>query len=168
MASLLLFIAIAVLVAADLAADFDGGSSKVHLLAEGGALALACTGAVLLWRRLMSAQRAVEHLQTDLLAVRGEADHWRRENEELLKGLGAAIQAQFHRWGLTGAEQEVGLLLLKGLGHKDIARLRGTSERTAREQARAIYRKSGVTGRAALAAFFLEDLLMPPSAVSGD
>ena len=32
-------------------------------------------------------------------------------------------------------------------------------ERTVREQARSLYRKSGLTGRADLAAFFLEDLL---------
>ena len=36
-----------------------------------------------------------------------------------------------------------------------------TSERIVREQARSIYSKAGLTGRAALSAFFLEDLLAP-------
>jgi len=36
-----------------------------------------------------------------------------------------------------------------------------TSERTIRDQARAVYRKSGVAGRTELSAFFLEDLLLP-------
>ncbi|MCZ7679332.1 MAG: hypothetical protein M5U28_11460 [Sandaracinaceae bacterium] len=53
------------------------------------------------------------------------------------------------------------LLLLKGLSLKEIAAARDTGERTAREQARAVYRKSGLSGRAELAAFFLEDLLAP-------
>lgn len=36
-----------------------------------------------------------------------------------------------------------------------------TSERTIRAQARSIYAKAGLSGRAALSAFFLEDLLAP-------
>jgi DNA-binding NarL/FixJ family response regulator len=39
--------------------------------------------------------------------------------------------------------------------------VRAGSERTVREHARAIYQKAGLTGRAALSAFFLEDLLAP-------
>ena len=53
------------------------------------------------------------------------------------------------------------LLLLKGLAVKEVAALRATSERTIRAQAAALYAKAGVTGRAALSAFFLEDLLAP-------
>jgi len=54
------------------------------------------------------------------------------------------------------------MLLLKGLGHREVAQVRGTSERTARQQALSIYRKAGLSGRAELSAFFLEDLLPPP------
>ena len=78
-----------------------------------------------------------------------------------MRGLGSAIGGQFDAWQLSGAEAEVGLLLLKGLSLKEIAALRETSERTVREQARAVYRKAGLSGRSALAAFFLEDLLLP-------
>ena len=78
-----------------------------------------------------------------------------------LRGLGEAIDAQFDRWGLTPAEREVALLILKGLSHKEIAAVRESSERTARQQARAIYAKANLSGRAALSAFFLEDLLLP-------
>ena len=53
------------------------------------------------------------------------------------------------------------LLLLKGLSIKEIAQVRGVSERTVHEQARAVYSKAGLTGRTALSAFFLEDLLAP-------
>ncbi|MDZ7669889.1 MAG: LuxR C-terminal-related transcriptional regulator [Gammaproteobacteria bacterium] len=62
---------------------------------------------------------------------------------------------------MTQAEAVVGLLLLKGLSHKEIGQARNTSERTVREQARALYRKAELSGRAALSAFFLEDLLLP-------
>jgi DNA-binding NarL/FixJ family response regulator len=51
--------------------------------------------------------------------------------------------------------------MLKGLRHKEIAKIRHTSERTVRQQALAIYRKAGLEGRTDLAAYFLEDLLPP-------
>ena len=62
---------------------------------------------------------------------------------------------------MTVAEQDVALLLLKGLSVKEIAVIRKTAEKTVRHQAAAIYSKAGVEGRSDLSAFFLEDLLLP-------
>ena len=45
-----------------------------------------------------------------------------------------------------------------------MAETRQTSERTVRQQALAVYRKAGLAGRAELAAFFLEDILLPREA----
>ncbi len=39
--------------------------------------------------------------------------------------------------------------------------MRSTTETTIRQQALALYRKSGLGSRAELSAFFLEDLLLP-------
>ncbi|KPK49998.1 MAG: LuxR family transcriptional regulator, partial [Myxococcales bacterium SG8_38_1] len=89
------------------------------------------------------------------------ASRWRGEVRDLMKGLSAAIDQQFDRWDLTPAEKEVALLLLKGLSHKDIAEVRSVTEATARQQARAVYKKGGLSGRHDLAAFFLEDLMLP-------
>jgi DNA-binding NarL/FixJ family response regulator len=100
----------------------------------------------------------------DLAGALVEAAHWKNESKELIRGLGVAIEHQFERWNLTAAEADVGLLLLKGLSHKEIATIRNTSERTVREQARTLYRKSGLAGRSSLSAFFLEDLLLPHTA----
>ena len=97
----------------------------------------------------------------DLDAARIQGRQWRDETRALLKGLGEAIDRQFSTWKLTEAEREIGLLLLKGLSLKEIAGVRVTSERTIRGQARSIDAKAGLSGRAALAAFFLEDLLAP-------
>ena len=84
-----------------------------------------------------------------------------------MRGLGAQIARQFDAWALTAAEREVGMLMLKGLRHKDIANVRGTSERTVRQQALTIYRKAGLDGRTDLAAFFLEDFLAPAEEAGG-
>jgi DNA-binding CsgD family transcriptional regulator len=103
--------------------------------------------------------------QMELLRSLGEARHqgsqWREQMRELLGGLGQAIDAQFECWGLTPAEREVGLLLLKGLSLREIAVMRDASERTVRQQASAVYGKAGLSGRAALSSYFLEDLLPP-------
>jgi DNA-binding CsgD family transcriptional regulator len=100
-------------------------------------------------------------LVRDLDAARIQGRQWRDETRALLKGLGEAIDRQFVTWKLTEAEREVGLLILKGMSLKEIAAVRDTSERTIRAQAQSIYAKAGLSGRAALSAFFLEDLLAP-------
>jgi DNA-binding CsgD family transcriptional regulator len=122
---------------------------------------ITSVGVALLFR--VTRQQRDEHLQVirDLEVARLQGQRWRSESRVLLNGLGEAIDAQFTRWSLTDAEREVALLLLKGLSTKEIAAVRAGSERTVREHARAIYSKAGLTGRAALSAFFLEDLLAP-------
>jgi DNA-binding CsgD family transcriptional regulator len=62
---------------------------------------------------------------------------------------------------MTAAEREVGLLILKGLSHKEIAALRSTSEATVRQQSQSIYRKADLPGKTAFCAYFLEDLFVP-------
>jgi len=122
---------------------------------------LASVGVALLF--LMTRRQREEQLTLirDLEVARAQGQRWRTEARTLLNGLGEAIDVQFSRWNLTEAEREVALLLLKGLSLKEIAAVRATSERTIRAQARSLYTKAGVTGRAALSAFFLEDLLAP-------
>ncbi len=149
-----MFAIVVVLIAWDLWIDFGEGVGWVHFSVELVVFAVAISGAVMMWRQL-------DRTRSDLEGALVEAEHWKRESSELIQGLGFAIENQFDRWALTPAESEIGLLLLKGLGLKEIAGLRDTSERTVREQARSLYRKSGLSGRSALAAFFLEDLLLP-------
>lgn len=122
---------------------------------------LALAGTTLLWRNMRSAQDRAGRLQGDLERALVDAQRYRAEARAALAGLGDAIDAQFERWVLTPAEREVGLLLLKGLSHRDVANVRDTSESTIRQQALAIYRKSGLRSRSELSAFFLEDLLLP-------
>ena len=119
-------------------------------------------------RRLAQASKrgdveTTRSLEASLVAQRTEAIRWRADARKLIDGLGVAIEAQFGSWGLSPAEQEVALLLLKGLSHKEVAAARGIGEPTARQQARAVYKKAGLAGRHDLAAFFLEDLLLPGS-----
>jgi len=158
-----LFLAIALLIGIDMASDYRSGTPPGHLLTEGLVMALALGGVASLWRQLGTARRQSAQLSVALATAEHEAERFRNEAREALRGLGEAIDSQFKRWELTPAEREVGLLLLKGLSHKEAAAARATSETTIRQQALAIYRKSGLRNRADLSAFFLEDLLLPAS-----
>lgn len=160
-AGIALFSTIILLMTLDLVQDYSEGTATLHIVMECGVLVLAAGGIGFLLRRIYAARASLSSLQRDLEAVRKESDRWREDSRILLEGLGSAISQQFLRWELTAAESEVALLLLKGLSLKEIATLRQTSERTVREQARSVYRKAGLSGRPALAAFFLEDLLLP-------
>lgn len=147
-----LFGAIALFIGMDLISDSGEGAGAVHLASELIVLMVAAFGlGAMLWR--------LKRMQRALVAAKRDAGHWQEENRELVQGLGAAIARQFAGWGLSDAESDVGLLLLKGLSLQEIADIRETSERTVREQARAVYRKSNLAGRNALSAYFLEDLL---------
>lgn len=161
------FLLVAVLICADFLTDTGARDMRAHAAIELTLMALAVVTAVVFWSRFVSLRRR-ERLQAgDLARARGEAERWRLEAEGALRGLGAAIDRQFERWDLSPAEREVALLLLKGLAHKEIAAVRSTSERTVRQQSLAVYRKAGLSGRAELSAFFLEDLLLPPAQARG-
>jgi DNA-binding CsgD family transcriptional regulator len=149
-----LFALIAALITWDLAIDYGEGADWRHVAVELLILVVAASGIAYLWRRF-------DRTRIDLADAREQAAQWQEQNREIIQGLGSAIETQFRQWKLTPAETDIGLLLLKGLSHNEIAALRETSERTIREQARAIYRKSGLSGRSSLSAFFLEDLLLP-------
>jgi DNA-binding CsgD family transcriptional regulator len=155
---------IAVLVGLDVAADARAGSSLGHLVLELVIVAIALAGSVALWVQLLLARRRARTLERDLVRAEVDLARFREDSREHLRGLAEAIDRQFERWGLSAAEREVALLLLKGLALKDIAGARATSERTVRQQALAVYRKGGLAGRAELSAFFLEDLLAPATA----
>jgi DNA-binding CsgD family transcriptional regulator len=124
-------------------------------------IVMTSVGVALLFQVARRQRDDQARLIRDLEIARAQGQQWRAEARSHLIGLGEAIEAQFSRWNLTGAERDVALLLLKGLSHKEIATIRASSERTVREQARALYAKAGLTGRAALSAFFLEDLSAP-------
>lgn len=152
--AIVLFGLVIMLAGWDIWGDFGDGVSTWHLVFEGTILVVAISGVVLMWQQL-------DRTRSDLVEALVEAESWKKESAELIQGLAVAIERQFERWSLSAAEAEIGLFLLKGLSLKEIAVFRDTSERTVREQARALYRKSGLSGRPALSAFFLEDLLLP-------
>ena len=156
-----LFSAIAIGGAVDLVMDNPTTLWSFHVLFEVGMLILSLGAIAFLWLGWQGTGRALEQTRSALEARGAERDAWRARAEKFLSGLGMEIDRQFREWGLTPVERETALLLLKGYGHKEIATIQEKSERTVRQHSVTVYRKSGLSGRAQLSAYFLEDLLLP-------
>jgi DNA-binding NarL/FixJ family response regulator len=97
-------------------------------------------------------------MRDDLDRAVASGREWREASRVQLADLGAAIQRQFDAWMLSPAEADIAGLMLKGVPLREIAQFRHTSEPTVPQQAQAIYRKSGLSTRAELSAYFLESL----------
>lgn len=147
--------------AVDLALDQPSSWLSFHPIYEIVLVVAGLGTATWLWRGWRGAQEENVALRTSVAAHQAERETWRRSAETSLVGLGAAITGQLAKWGLTPAERDVVLQLLMGRSHKEIAARTHRSERTVRQHATAAYEKAGLSGRAELAAFFLEGLLPP-------
>ena len=115
-----------------------------------------------------SQQRELGALREQINRGRGKLSQLDSRSPELASQYRAVMQKQFDAWGLTASEQDVVILMLKGLSFREIAEIRETQEKTVRQQASGLYQKAGVTGRHELAAWFFEDLLDPLAATSNE
>ncbi len=147
----------------DYAEDISEGSSHMNLILDTCLNIFVMGTLIYIWhKRPRATQSRNRHLEQVLKRSHSDLKHWQEKASELLKNLGEKINEQFDDWCLSQAEKEVAMLLIKGLSTKELAYCRGTSEKTVRQQASQIYAKANLDNRAELAAFFLEDLLLPP------
>jgi len=105
-------------------------------------------------------------LVQDLEKAKADGAQWRARAEDQLDQFRRAIGEQFDEWDATAAERDIGHLILRGLSHKEIARLRCTSEATVRQQAQSLYRKANLPNKGAFSAYFLDDVLYLPPEVT--
>ena len=145
----------------DVSDDLKDGESMLHIGPEIGVVVMTLFLLGVLARQILSVTRKSEALQSKLQQLEIENQDWKTRTSQYTRGLAAEIDMQMETWGLTQAEKEISLLLMKGLSNKEIAEIRQTSEPTIKQQASSIYRKSGLKTRTELIAFFLEDLLGP-------
>lgn len=157
----LILIIVAGFIAMDVTTDLRAGAKTIHVFLESLIGVGALVGVFVLYREKILLQHQLDNEVKHSRDVQAEADKWRNEAKKYIDGLAFAIDQQLISWQLSPAEKEVAFLLLKGLSLKEIAEVRQTTEKTARIQSMAIYSKSGLSGRSELAAFFLEDLLLP-------
>ena len=147
--------------AIDLALDRPERWLSAHVIVEVALMVTSLTFSIILWQGWRRAQSRLARTEASLAHSITERDAWRKSAELALATFSSAVEQRLVAWGLTPTEREVALLLLKGHGHKQIAARTGRSERTVRQHAVSVYEKSGLSGRAELAAFFLEGLFIP-------
>ncbi|MBS0478008.1 MAG: hypothetical protein JSR79_01755 [Proteobacteria bacterium] len=120
------------------------------LLTMIGALGAFAASLLLQLRRRRRAAAELERRCSEL------ADKLRESAVSAGKLVKDGIDVDFTDWKLSTAECDVAWLMLRGLPLREVAEVRGTSERTVRQQAQAIYRKAGLEGRSDLAGRVLE------------
>lgn len=145
----------------DLVLDQPSSWWSAHVLLEVGLVATSITLASTLWLRWREVTAKLRRTTADLQAQDAAREAWQATAEDALRSMRTAVHAQMDRWQLTPTEREIALLLLQGVGHRQIAERTGRSERTVRQHSVSIYDKSGLDGRAALAGFFLHGLSAP-------
>jgi len=157
----MILLVISVMTLVDLITDSREGVSWWHTSVEGGIAVAALFGVFLLMRGTFKLKRTLKDEREFSAKLQEEATVWKEHSKKYLEGLSQSIDLQLNKWKLTKSEKEVAFLLLKGFSLKEIADIRETTEKTARTQSTAVYAKAEISGRSQLAAFFLEDLLLP-------
>jgi DNA-binding CsgD family transcriptional regulator len=144
----------------DIIDDVNDNVPKIHIFANVAFLAAAVFALIFfirlsykeikaeIDRRSRFTNQVIEHSEELAIQV-----------ESLKSGVTQTINNHFTIWRFSDAEKEIGFLLLKGFSFKEIGNFRSTSEKTVRDQATNIYKKSDTKNRAEFVAYFLEDLL---------
>jgi DNA-binding CsgD family transcriptional regulator len=77
-------------------------------------------------------------------------------------GFSELVHDEFQCWGLSPAEQDVALFMLKGLSNPEIAEVTGKKLGTVKAQCNAVFRKTGLANRNQLSSYFIEVLMQEP------
>lgn len=159
---LLLLSMILIFTVLDVYEDLVEGATLWHVIPEVLIILSTSLTATYLYYKIASIKRhRLEQIKVEVEIASLEQEELKQRIGNLKAGIVEAISGQLKEWKLSQAQQEIAFLLIKGFSSQEIADLRETSEQTIRQQASIIYKKSGLSGRAQLSAYFIEDLLSP-------
>lgn len=139
--------------------DLKLGVPQWHIFTESLIVIISALGALYLIKDINARTKKIINLKRELHSSVTQLNNISQEMKDARHQYSGVIQTQFSQWTLTRSEQEVAMLLLKGLSFKEISALRNTKEKTVRQQASDIYSKADVEGRHEFAAWFLEDFM---------
>lgn len=146
------------LITVDVAIELKHKLSFEHIIVELLIFLTSLTGMVSLVYKFQIERKEKHDLLDRLNIVNKEMDDWKAKVAKVSKDFFAAIDEQMEKWGLSKSEKDIAVLLVKGMSTKDIAELRGVTEKTIRTHATSIYRKSNLNTRYELASYFIEGL----------
>ncbi len=161
---MVIFLLIAFANISDVVADYHMQVATWHLAIEGITVVISIAAFVVLWKRVLGRNRELQQVK-EALTRHQQREKDGAENQEAKLKLDSApdsytaVQSWFKQWKLSPSEQEVAVLLIKGLSFNEIAEVRSTKEKTVRQQASSVYAKSGLSGRNNLSAWLIDTLL---------
>jgi len=137
----------------------EGYHDNLHLFNEGLILLLTVVATSIVWKEIKTGYSNTKSLKKSMQRLDQDNLNYSKQIKMLKHELFQVVISQLENWSLSKSEQEVSILLLKGLSLDEISQIRSTKEKTIRQQASAIYKKSNLKGRHELSAYFFEDLL---------
>ena len=143
----------------DVLTDIELGVPTWHIIEESIIVLLSGLGAGYLIYEIHQRSKQLSNLGKTLSESNHHLANITEKMQLARKQYSEVIHQQFDDWQMTEGEQQVGLLMLKGLSFKEIAAVRNTKEKTVRQQASTIYNKTNLDGRHEFSAWFLEDFL---------
>lgn len=143
----------------DFVMDFTNHAPMWHLIQEIIVISLSIGLIVYLTIELKQKKRDMQALLEELKTTERSLTQSTSFINNARKEYSEIIHQQFDEWQLSQSQQQIALLLLKGLSFNEIAAIRDTKEKTVRQQASEIYKKADVAGRHAFSAWFFEDFL---------
>jgi len=158
--SMVFFAIVAIASTADIIVDLSLGARMGHIIQESIIAAFSLILFFILYSDIKKQKKQNNLLISQLAEIKEISE---KASEELIKAkrdFGAVVTKQFSIWRFTESESDIALFLLKGFNSKEIAELRGTSDKTTRNQLTSIYQKAGVSGKHTLIAWFMDDLLI--------
>ena len=155
----ILLIILSAMSIADLVVDHHEGAGLEHMAQEGVLLLLCLIAVASLLLGFRRQSNRIAGLKQELVIAAQEVAKASDSLKDGRLAFAKVIAEQFTVWGLSKSEHEIGFLVLKGFSLAEIASLRETKEKTVRQQASAVYKKAGVSGRHAFSAWFIEDYM---------
>ncbi len=144
----------------DFLKDILHGDDWLHVTLEMITVFLSLWGIVMIVQQINNRSLRISQLNKEVQKSQKDLALSRTKLKEIGREYSIYLHKQFDDWGLTPSEKDVALILLKGLSFKEMAEVRDTKEKTIRQQASTIYKKSNVSGRHEFAAWFFEDMLV--------
>ena len=125
----------------DLSIDISSNVEPKHIFQE---IMLIVVSLALFVYLMIDIHKRTTNEKLNLAQLKASKENIRLLNQQLEDSKVAffsKIEEQFQKWGLTAAEKEVALFLVKGLSTSEIANIRDKSEKTISNQSSAIYKK---------------------------
>ena len=157
---ILMLMTVIVINTVDFIKDIRQGDEWLHIGLEILTVFLSMWGIVILVKTIKERAAELTKLHQKIEQTESDLELSHNKLKEIGREYSKHLHKQFEVWKLTPSERDVAIILLKGLSFKEMAEVRDTKEKTIRQQASTIYKKSKVAGRHEFAAWFFEDMLV--------